>query len=75
MSSGTLNVQLNFVHDNGDLDLIVYNAETGEELGASRTEQNVELVSVPIDVDDRLHIRVDGFDEAEASYRLTWSVE
>ena len=43
MSSGTLNVQLDFVHDNGDLDLVVC-AETGEELGASRTEQNVELV-------------------------------
>ena len=75
MQSGTLNVQLNFAHSNGDLDLVLYNAETGVELGASRTEQNVELVSVPIDVDDRLHIRVDGFDEAEASYRLTWSIE
>ena len=29
MRSGTLNVQLNFAHSNGDLDLGLYNAETG----------------------------------------------
>ena len=72
LASGTLSVSLDFDAAAGDLDLSLV-APGGALLGASATESSPETVS--IDVPAEVLVRVDGFLDAEASYRVTWVIE
>ncbi|MBV71598.1 MAG: hypothetical protein CMH52_09670 [Myxococcales bacterium] len=74
-SPGILDVRLSFLQGQGDLDLVAYDAATGALLAASRTEDSVELLRIMVDAGDIIHLQIDGFDEAENDYSLTWSLQ
>ncbi len=70
---GTLDVALRFLHERGDLDLIVFN-EAGDEVGASRGVGDGELV-VGRDLPAGLYVaKVFGFGEDPTRYDLVWGV-
>jgi hypothetical protein len=72
--AGQVEARLTFVNAVGDLDLVILDQATGVELGASRTEDDQEVVRLVLDEPATLLIRVDGFDEAQNDYTLTWSL-
>ncbi len=73
--AGVFEVRLSFDNDQGDLDLVVRDADTGEQLGASRTEEDTEVIRLVLGAPTQLHIGVDGFDEAANEYALSWSAQ
>ena len=56
----------------GDLDLSVYQVSDQSLLGRSATEGSIEEITVDLNVDTQIYLRVDGFFTAQGSYTLTW---
>jgi hypothetical protein len=73
---GAVEVRLAFEHATGDLDLLLWRLADGglELLGASETEADVEVVEIEVDGAGEVLVQVTGFDDAEASYTLSWSL-
>jgi hypothetical protein len=72
---GTMTVSLDGFAG-GDLDLSVY-ANDQVLLASSATENSTESVTVDVDpeINARLFIRVDGFEDSSSNYRLVWGVQ
>lgn len=71
--AGRVQIRLAFTHADGDLDLVVLDAD-GNELGASRGTEDVELVAFDLAAPATIYIGVDGFVDAQNDYALTWTL-
>ena len=70
---GSLSVTLRFEHAAGDLDLSLWDAAGERLLGESRTEAEVEVVTIDVVGAGVILVQVDGFLDAENAYTLEWS--